>query len=188
MEVNFGEYVKDAETKMNRVIKYFREELSHIRTGRASASLLDGVQIDYYGTPTPLNQVASVTIPSHDLIMVKPWDKTIFKVIEKAIIDANLGLNPSSDGEVIRVPVPPLTEETRKNLIKKTHKIAEDYRVKIRSIRHGINNQLKKLKKEEHVSEDDFNRTMDKVQKLTDDFIKKINTILEEKEKELMEI
>lgn len=179
---------RDAQSRMEKVIKYYKQELSHLRTGRASVSLLDGIKIDYYGTPTPLNQVASITTPSHDLIVIKPWDKTIFKAIEKAIIESDLGLNPSDDGEVIRVPVPPLTEETRKNLIKQAHKIAEEHRVKIRSVRHDANNHLKKIKKEGHVSEDDVNRFIDKIQKLTDEFIKKVNKILEEKEEELMEV
>ena len=182
------EVYKDAEVRMENVIKYFKEELSHLRTGRASVSLLDGIKIDYYGTPTPLNQVASITAPSHDLIVVKPWDKSVVKIIEKAIREADLGLNPSNDGEVIRVPIPPLTEETRKNLIKQAHKIAEENRVKIRGVRHDANDHLKKIKKEGHVSEDDVERTIEKVQKLTNEFIKKINDILEKKEKELMEV
>ncbi len=182
------EIYSDAQSRMEKVIKFYRQELSHLRTGRASVSLLDGIKIDYYGTPTPLNQVASVTAPSHDLIVIKPWDKSVFKAIEKAIQEADLGLNPSNDGEVIRVPIPPLTEETRKNLIKQAHKIAEEHRVKIRSVRHDANNHIKKIKKEGHVSEDDIERVIDKVQKLTDDFIKKINKILEDKEKELMEV
>jgi ribosome recycling factor len=182
------ETVEDAHNRMEKTIKLFREELSHLRTGRASVSLLDGIKIDYYGTPTPLSQVASITTPSHDLIVIKPWDKTIFKAIEKAILEADLGLNPSDDGEIIRVPVPPLTEETRKNLIKQAHKIAEEHRVKVRGVRHEANDQIKKIKKEGHVSEDDIDRFLDEIQKLTDEFIKKINKILEEKEKELMEI
>ncbi len=187
-QMELEEIYEDAKSRMDKVLKFFRQELAHLRTGRASVSLLDGVKIDYYGTPTPLSQVASITTPSHDLIVIKPWDKTIFKAIEKAIIEADLGLNPSDDGEVIRVPVPPLTEETRKNLIKQAHKIAEEYRVKVRSIRHDANNHLKKIKKDGHISEDDVNRLIDNVQRLTDDFIKKINDVLEDKEKELMEV
>ncbi len=186
--VDLEEVYRDARGRMEKVIEYFRKELSHLRTGRASVSLLDGIKIDYYGTPTPLNQIASITAPSHDLIVIKPWDKTIFKAIEKAILESDLGLNPSDDGEVIRVPVPPLTEETRKNLVKQAHKIAEEHRVKIRGVRHDANDHLKRIKKEGHVSEDDIERLLDKVQKLTDEFIKKINKLLEEKEKELMEV
>ena len=179
---------KVAKEKMEHVIKYFKEELGHLRTGRANVNILDGVKVDYYGTPTPLNQVATLNTPSHDLIVISPWDKSIIKQIEKAVIEANLGLNPSNDGDSIKIPIPPLTEETRKNLVKKAHNIAEENRIKIRNIRHDKRNIIKKMEKDGGISEDDIEKALKHLQEITDEYIKKIDSILEKKEKELLKV
>jgi len=179
---------KKVSEKMEQIIKFFKGELGHLRTGRASTSILDGVKVDYYGTLTPINQVATVNVPSHDLIVISPWDKSILKQIEKAILEANLGLNPGDDGDSIKIPIPPLTEETRKSLVKKAHGIAESNRVKIRSLRHDGRNILKKMEKESGISEDDIEKAMKHIQEITDDFIKEIDSILSKKEKELLTI
>ncbi len=179
--------IKDTDKRMDKAIAAFEKELSHVRTGRASASLLDGITVEYYGTVMPLNQVASISVPESRLITVQPWDNNILGDIEKAILASDLGLTPSNDGKIIRVSVPPLTEERRKELVKLVKKMAEDCRVAIRNIRRDAIEKLKKQKKDKEISEDEMYKLQDEVQKLTDDHIKKVEEVLKKKEKEIMD-
>jgi ribosome recycling factor len=178
----------NAKTRMEKVLSDLQHEMAGVRTGRASVSLLDSVRADYYGTPTPLNQLATLHVPEPTLITVQPWDVSQIGVIEKAIRAADLGLNPSNDGKLIRVPIPPLTEERRKELVKKLHHIAEDHRVAMRNIRRDANENIKKLLKDKAISEDDDRRAHDEVQKLTDGQIQKLDQAVKAKEKEILEI
>jgi len=162
--------------------------MAGVRTGRASVSLLDNVRADYYGAPTPLNQLATLHVPEPTLITVQPWDVSQIAVIEKAIRAADLGLNPGNDGKLIRVPIPPLTEERRKDLVKKLHHIAEDHRVALRNIRRDANENVKKLLKDKLISEDEDRRAHDEIQKLTDGYIQKLDQAAKVKEKEILEI
>ena len=173
---------------MESVIEDFKRKLSNVRTGRASVGLLDSVHVDYYGTSTPLNQMASVAVPEPQLITIQPWDISQVNAVEKAIIAANLGLNPSNDGKIIRLPVPPLNEERRKQLAKQVHEIAEDHRVAIRNVRHSSNDTVKKLLKDKAISEDDERGGLEKVQRLTNDFIGKIDELSKNKENEIMSV
>jgi ribosome recycling factor len=180
--------IKDTKPKMEAVIEDFKRRLSNVRTGRATVGLLDTVQVDYYGTSTPLSQMASVAVPEPQLITVQPWDMSQVNAVEKAIIAANLGLNPSNDGKVIRLPVPPLNEERRKQLAKQVHEIAEDHRVAVRNIRHASNDALKKMQKDKVVSEDEERSGLDEVQKLTNTYISKIDELSKNKETEIMSV
>ena len=180
--------LNDGDVRMRKAVDVVRTELSKIRTGKATTALLDAVKVDYYGTPTPLNQVGSVSVPDVHLVTVTPWDKGMLPHIEKAIIAANLGLNPNNDGTVIRVPIPPLNEERRKELAKLVKKFGEEGKVAIRNIRRDTNEHLKKAEKEEHFSEDDRKRGEIEVQKYTDNHIKEIDSLLTLKEKEIMEV
>ena len=180
--------IKETSPKMNSVVEDFQRKLSNVRTGRATVGLLDAVHVDYYGTSTPLNQMASVAVPEPQLITVQPWDISQLGAVEKAIIVANLGLNPSNDGKVIRLPVPPLNEERRKQLAKQVHEIAEEHRIAIRNVRHASNDSLKKMLKEKLVSEDDERYGLDEVQKLTNSFIGKIDERAKNKEHEIMSV
>jgi len=173
---------------MEKVLSDLQHEMAGVRTGRASVSLLDNVRADYYGTPTPLNQLATLHVPEPTLITVQPWDVSQIGVIEKAIRAADLGLNPANDGKLIRVPIPPLTEERRKELVKKLHHIAEDHRVALRNIRRDGNENVKKLLKDKLISEDDDRRAHDEIQKLTDGYIQKLDQAAKAKEKEILEI
>lgn len=173
---------------MQKAIEHFQNELKKVRTGRASASLLDDIRVNYYGTPTPLAQVASVNVPDARSIVIQPWEKNLIGDIEKAILQAGLGLNPQSDGALIRVPIPPLTEERRKDIVKMCKKDAEESKVAVRNIRRDQMETLKKAEKEEHFSEDDRIRAEEEVQKLTDKHIKQVDEILAKKEKEIMEV
>lgn len=173
---------------MDAVIEDFKRKLSNVRTGRATVGLLDTVHVDYYGTSTPLIQMASVAVPEPQLITVQPWDMSQLGAVEKAIIAANLGLNPSNDGKVIRLPVPPLNEERRKQLAKQVHEIAEDHRIAVRNVRHASNDALKKMLKEKEVSEDEEKRGLDEVQKLTNAFIAKIDELTKNKEHEIISV
>ena len=173
---------------MEAVIEDFKRKLSNVRTGRATVGLLDTVSVDYYGTATPLNQMASVAVPEPQLITVQPWDISQLNAVEKAIIAANLGLNPSNDGKLIRLPVPPLNEERRKQLAKQVHEIAEDHRVAVRNIRHASNDSLKKLLKDKLVSEDEERSGLEEVQKLTNANISKIDELAKNKETEIMSV
>ena len=172
--------------KMNKSTQALKDEYNTIRTGRASASLFDKVRVDYYGEKTPLSQVATVSIPEARMVVVQPWDKTLITEIEKAILKSELGLNPSNDGKVIRISIPPLTADRRKELVKQAKNIAEQHRVTIRNIRRDGNEELKKLQKDGLITEDDL-KTKDELQKSTDKFIQEINKIFEEKEKEIMD-
>ncbi len=172
---------------MGKSIIALKNELKRIRTGRASLSLLDGVRADYYGVPTPLNQMASLSVPESRLITIQPWDASAIKEIEKAILKSDLGLTPSSDGKIIRITVPPLTEERRKELVKLVNKVCEDFKVAVRNIRRDANDFLKGIKKEGEISEDDAFKAQEEIQKITDDYIKKIDDLYGEKEKEILE-
>ena len=177
-----------AKTRMEKVLADLQHDMASIRTGRASVSLLDNVRADYYGTPTPLNQLATLHVPEPSLITVQPWDATQIGPLEKAIRAADLGLNPSNDGKLIRVPIPPLTEERRKELVKKLNHVAEDHRVALRNIRRDANEHIKKLLKDKLISEDDDRRAHDDVQKMTDGHIQKLDQAAKAKEKEIMEL
>jgi ribosome recycling factor len=180
--------LKDAETRMHKAVEVMRTELTRIRTGKATTALLDAVRVDYYGTMTPLQQVGSLSVPDIHLITITPWDKGMLVNIEKAILTANLGLNPSTDGTVVRVPIPPLNEERRKELVKLVKKFGEEGKIAIRNIRRDINEHLKKSEKEEHFSEDERKRGEQEVQKYTDHYIKEVDNLLALKEKEIMEV
>jgi len=177
-----------ARSKMDKVLSGLQHEMAGVRTGRASVSLLDNVRADYYGTFTPLNQLATLHVPEPTLITVQPWDVSQIGLIEKAIRGADLGLNPSNDGKLIRVPIPALTEERRKDLVKKVHHIAEDHRVALRNVRRDGNEHIKKLLKDKLISEDDERRALDEIQKLTDNYIQKLDQAVKTKEKEVLEI
>jgi ribosome recycling factor len=180
--------VKDMKDKMDKTIQHYKDELKTIRTGRASISMFDNIKIDYYGSPTPLSGVATLSAPEPRLITVSPWDTSMISPIEKAIQNANMGFNPSNDGKIIRIPVPQLTEERRKDLVKHVKKIAEDTKVAVRNLRRDANEKIKKMEKDKEISEDDGKKYIDQIQVATDDFIKKVDVITVEKEKEIMEI
>ena len=180
--------INDTKPKMEAVIEDFKRKLGNVRTGRATVGLLDPVHVDYYGTSTPLTQMASVAVPEPQLITVQPWDISQLGAVEKAIIAANLGLNPSNDGKMIRLPVPPLNEERRKQLAKQVHEIAEEHRIAIRNVRHASNDALKKMLKDKEISEDDERSGLEKVQKATNDFIAKLDELSKNKEQEIMSV
>jgi ribosome recycling factor len=182
------EIKKEHEDKMVSAIEALKKDFASIRTGRASLALLDGVQVDYYGNPTPLNQVSSLSTPDSRQIVIQPWEPKIIPDIERAILKSDLDLTPTNDGKLIRINIPPLTEERRKQLVKVVKKRAEEARVSIRNIRRDFNEALKKLEKDKEISEDDLKKSLDEVQKITDDFIKKIDEKLEHKEQEIMEV
>ena len=182
------ELFKDTSGKMSRSLEAFRKELGKIRTGRASFSLLDGINVDYYGTPTPLQQIGTLSVPESRLITVAPWDAKMIGPIEKAIQASGLGLNPSNDGKIVRIPIPPLTEERRKDLVKVVRKMAEDARIAVRNIRREGIERIKEKEKRKEISEDMMKRWQDKVQKETDGFIKKVDEILKAKEQEILEV
>ncbi len=173
---------------MEAVIEDFKRKLANVRTGRATVGILDSVMVDYYGTPTPLSQMASVAVPEPQLLTVQPWDATQMAAVEKAITAANLGMNPSNDGKVIRLAVPALNEERRKQFAKQIHEIAEEHRVAVRNIRHSSNDALKKMLKDKEVSEDDEKRGLEEVQKLTNTHIAKIDELAKNKEHEIMSV
>jgi ribosome recycling factor len=179
---------QEVEQKMKKVVDHLHQELKTLRTGRASLSILDSVRVDYFGTPTPLNQVANLSVPDATLIVAQPWDSSTIPTIERAIRQADLGLNPSSDGKVIRIPVPSLTEERRKEIVKKAHDFAEVSRNGIRQARREGNDALKKLEKDKELSQDDERRGHDEMQKLHDHYIGLVNKALETKEKDLMTV
>lgn len=173
---------------MEKTLKGFTNELKRIRTGRASTAILDGIKVDYYGNPTPLNQLATVSAPEPRLLIIQPWDAGSIGDVEKAILKSDLGLTPQNDGKVIRITIPNLTEERRKELVKMVRKMSEDFKVALRNHRRDSIEFLKELKKEKEISEDDYFRLHDKVQEITDEHIKNTDAILTEKEKEIMEI
>jgi ribosome recycling factor len=180
--------MKDMKDKMDKTISHFRDELKTIRTGRASVAVFDGMTIDYYGTPTPLSGVASLNAPEPRLITIQPWDISIMGVIEKAIQNSNMGFNPSNDGKIIRIPVPQLTEERRKEIVKLVKKMAEDNKVAIRNLRREGNDKIKKLEKDKEISEDDSKKYVADIQDVTNNYIKKVDEVTAVKEKEVMEI
>ena len=178
---------EDTRETMGKTIASLKTELKRVRTGRANLSLLDGIRVDYYGTPTPINQMASLSVPESRLITIQPWDASVIKEIEKALMKSDLGLTPSNDGKIIRIAIPPLTEERRKQLAKSVHKTCEDHKIAIRNIRRDANELLKSLKKDGEIAEDDAFKGQDQVQKITDEFISQIDDIYKDKEKEILE-
>jgi ribosome recycling factor len=180
--------VEQTKDKMAKTISVYSRELSTIRAGRASASLLDKISVDYYGTPTPINQMAGIAIPEARLITIQPYDKTILGDIEKAIMKSDLGITPTNDGSLIRIAIPALTEERRKELVKQVKKEAEEAKINIRNVRRDGNDDLKKLEKSGAITEDDLRSYTEEIQKLTDSNIEKIDVITKEKEKEIMEV
>ncbi len=180
--------IKNSEDRMKKTIASLKDDLASIRTGRASAALFDKIRVDYYGEKSPLNQVANISIPEARLIVIQPWDRAMIGEIEQAIRTSELSLNPSNDGKVIRISIPPLTEERRKDLAKQAKNLAEQSRVAIRNIRRDGNEELKKAQKNGELTEDDESKAETELQNLTDKYIKEINHILEEKEKEIMEV
>ena len=185
---NVKEVEGSAKARMEKAISDLQHEMSSIRTGRASLSIFDSVKVDYYGTPTPVNQLANLHVPEPTLITIQPWDVSQIGAIEKAIRTSDLGLNPGNDGKIIRVPIPALTEERRKEIVKRLHHVAEDHRVALRNIRRDANEHLKKLLKDKLISEDEERRALDEIQKMTDGCIGKIDAGSKAKEKEIMEI
>jgi ribosome recycling factor len=184
--------VKDVETnaksRMEKAIGDLQNAIASIRTGRASVSIFDNLRVDYYGTPTPLNQLANLHVPEPTLITIQPWDVSQIGSIEKAIRTSDLGLNPANDGKIVRVPIPALTEERRKEIVKRLHHVAEDHRVSLRNIRRDANEHLKKLLKDKAISEDDERKGLDEVQKMTDVYIGKIDATSKAKEKDILEV
>ncbi len=181
------ETLQESRDRMGKTISALENELKRIRTGRASASILDGIKIDYYGTPTPLNQTATVAVPESRLITIQPWDASIIKDIEKAILKSDIGLTPSNDGKLIRIAVPPLSEERRKELVKLVHKSCEEHKVGVRNIRRDANELIKGFKKDGDISEDDAFKAQDRIQKITDEYIARIDEVYKAKEKEILE-
>lgn len=180
--------LKETEDKMHKAVEVVRLELIKIRTGKATTALLDGIKVEYYGSMTPLAQVANVSVPDVHTILIQPWEKNTIPAIEKAILTANLGLNPVNDGNVVRVPIPLLNEERRKELVKLVKKFAEDGKIAIRNVRRDAIEHLKKSEKAEHFSEDERKRAEQEAQKLTDKFIKDVDVVVAQKEKEIMEV
>jgi len=175
-------------TRMDKALSDLQHEMATIRTGRASLSILDNLRVDYYGTPTPLNQIANLHVPEPALITIQPWDVSQIGLIEKVIRTSDLGLNPANDGKIIRLPIPPLTEERRKELVKKLHGVAEHHRVAVRNIRRDGNDAVKKLFKDKKITEDDDKKAHDEIQKMTDTYMDKIDAASRTKEKDILEI
>jgi ribosome recycling factor len=173
---------------MDHTLEALRKELAKVRTGRASTALIEGVIVEYYGTRTPLNQLAALSAPEPRLLVVQPYDRSIMSAVEKAIYQADLGLTPVNDGKVIRVPIPELTEERRKELVRHIRKLAEDYRVSLRNHRRDANERLKKMQKDKTITEDEARSTQDRVQKITDEYIEKLDKVLKSKEEDLMAV
>lgn len=178
--------IKEVETRMQGALDALGREFAGVRTGRASTGLLEGIRVDYYGTPTPVPQVASLSVPDPKTLLIQPWDASLLPAIEKAIMKSDLGLTPANDGKVIRLVMPPLNEERRKQLAKAVGKLAEDARVAIRNIRHDANKKLKTIEKEKKISEDDGRRGQDQTQKITDKFIQRVDELLKKKEQEIL--
>lgn len=178
----------NAKNRMEKVLSDFQAAMTHIRTGRANVGLLDSIRVEYYGSPTPLNQVATLHVPEPFLITIQPWDRSQIGPIEKSIRGSDLGLNPSNDGNIIRVPIPQLTEERRKEFVKKLHHVAEDHRVALRNVRRDANEHLKKALKDKLISEDDERRGLEETQKLTDSYIAKLDASSKAKEKEILDV
>jgi len=178
---------QETKESMGKSVEALKNELSRMRTGRASLTILDGIKVDYYGTMTPLNQMATLAVPESRLITIQPWDASVIKDIERAILKSDLGVTPSSDGKIIRISIPQLTEDRRKELVKVVHKVCEEHKVSIRNFRRDSNDLMKSMKKEGEISEDDAYKAQDQVQKITDEHIKLIDECYIEKEKEILE-
>ena len=182
-----NEVLEETKDRMKKSEESFEKEMAKVRTGRASQAILDGVRVDYYGTQTPLTQMATVSIPESRLITVKPWDVSVINEVEKAILKADLGLTPNSDGKIVRVSIPPLTEDRRKELVKMVKKISEAAKISVRNHRRKINDDLKSAKNDKLISEDDMFKSQEEVQKITDEYVKKCDELGEKKEKEIMD-
>ena len=185
-----SEQKKKAEEKMSKALEVLRKEFTTLRTGRASLGILDGIMVDFYGTPTALNQVSNMALPDPRMITIQPWEPKMLGEIEKAILKSDVGITPSNDGKIIRLSIPPLTEERRQQIVKHAKKLTEDARVAVRNIRRDVNDDIKKKSKEKevHVSEDEVKKLQDEIQKTTDSYIKKIDDLLAHKEKEIMTV
>ncbi len=181
------ETLQETRDRMAKSISSLKTDLQRVRTGRASASLLDGIRVDYYGTPTPVSQMATIAVPESRLITIQPWDVTVIKDLEKAILKSDLGLTPNSDGKLIRIAIPPLSEQRRKELVKVVHKTSEESKVAVRNIRRDANELIKGFKKDGDISEDDAFKAQDQIQKITDEYIQRIDEIYKVKEKEVLE-
>ncbi|HVB98301.1 MAG TPA: ribosome recycling factor [Candidatus Dormibacteraeota bacterium] len=177
-----------ARTQMEKSVEDFRREVSTLRTGRASAALLDHIRVDYHGTPMPVNQLGTLTVPDPTLIVVSPWDRAVVPLIEKAVLSSDLGLNPASDGRVIRIPIPPLNEERRKEMVKHLHRILEEHRSGIRNARRDVKEGIERLEKDKKIGEDDRTRSLDELEKITHQETKKMEDLSASKEKEILEI
>lgn len=185
---NTKEALAQARSRMEKAVEDFRKELGGVRTGRANVSLLDHIRVDYHGTPMPLNQLGTMTVPEATLIVVTPWDPSVVPMIDKAIRSTDLGLNPTNDGKIIRIPIPALTEDRRKDLVKHIHKVLENHRTAVRNIRRDVKEAVEKLEKEKKISEDDRKRTLDELEKVTHAETKKIEDLSAAKEKEVLEM
>src|SRR5215469_638352 len=185
---NTKDALAQAKTRMEKAVEDFRKDLAAVRTGRANTALLDNIRVDYHGTPMPINQLGTMSVPDPSMIMISPWDPTAVPLIDKAIRTSDLGLNPTSDGKVLRVPIPALTEERRKDLVKMIHKILENHRTAVRNVRRDIKEHVEKLEKEKKISEDDKKRALDELEKLTHAETKKVEDLSAAKEKEVLEI
>ncbi len=182
------ELITDAKHRMDKTLVVMRKDLASVRTGRASLAIFDGVTVDYYGAATPLNQVANLAVPEANLITVQPWEPPLLETIEKAILSSGLDLNPANDGKILRIHIPPLTEERRKLLVKQVGKIAEEGRTALRQVRRDVNDRLKRMLKDKEISEDDEKRALKEVQGLTDEHVNKVDEIVKNKEQELMTV
>ena len=182
-----NDVLTELKSNMDGTIDSLKRELAKRRTGRANVAILDGIRVDYYGTKSPLNQVASVQVPDPRLITIKPWEKSMVSVIEKALQQSNIGLTPSSDGELIRIPIPPLTEQRRKDLVKDIKRVGEESKVALRNQRRDANEMLKEFEKDREISEDELRKGLEKVQEVTDDFVKAVDDLVGAKEEEIME-
>ncbi len=180
--------IKDCKERMSKAMQSLDKDFSKLRTGRASSLLVEDIRVDYYGTPTPLNQIASIAVPDSRTITIQPWDRNAFSDVEKAILKSDLGLTPVNDGKIIRISIPALTEERRKDLVKVAKKYTEEAKIAVRNVRRDANDSLKKLKNDKEITEDDMRKGQDDVQKLTDEFVAKADEIFANKEKEIMEI
>nr|WP_066635254.1 ribosome recycling factor [Desulfolucanica intricata] len=180
--------IEDSESNMRKTVEVVKKEFASLRAGRATPALLDKITVDYYGTPTPINQLANVSVPEARLLVIQPWDKSVIPALEKAILKSDLGITPNNDGTVIRLAIPQLTEDRRKELVKVVKKKAEEGRVAVRNIRREANDILKSEQKDGNITEDDLRRSQDEVQKITDKYIKEIDKLLENKEKEIMQV
>ncbi|TYB35371.1 MAG: ribosome recycling factor [Flexistipes sinusarabici] len=184
----YNEVIKDLKKQMKKTLEHYRDELRSVRTGRASVTMFDNVKVNYYGAPTPVSQVATLQAPDARLVTIQPWDPNMIAEIEKAIQSSNMGFNPSNDGNIIRVPIPQLTEERRKEIMKMVRKMSEEAKIAIRNERRNGNDEIKKLEKEKEISEDDAKKALDQIQNLTDEYIDKIDELTNKKEDEVMQI